>query len=271
MLKHWMARVESILEQHSTIDTFNQLWAMIPPYPGFARFNNPYCWVMRWSGKEEIALGRVIVPVFAVTLMNPSVSQMIPFTEALLCVKTFVYLHPLAPYQYHTEATHKYMDNNLVEFDCYKDVFSRSHASKSPKKGSEALITQHIVEKQEEWESDPAWKNLSVASKHRRIDDDTTQIESEIAQHVVDKSDFYFVKMHLLNQFSDHICQLGTLLNVSSDLPEKRWWIVNKRTDNRMVMRPPSKSSEWMPKRWWSSIESRMQTLQYNAAMIIYL
>jgi hypothetical protein len=77
------------------------------------------------------------------------------------------------------------------------------------------------LDKQEEWESDPAWNNLSAAAKRRWVDEDKTQIESEIAQHLVDESDFNFVRMHLLNHFSDHICQLGNLFNVSSELPEK--------------------------------------------------
>jgi hypothetical protein len=42
MLKHLMDWVTSFLEQHFRIDKFNQLWAMMPPYPGFARFDKPY-------------------------------------------------------------------------------------------------------------------------------------------------------------------------------------------------------------------------------------
>jgi len=76
------------------------------------------------------------------------------------------------------------------------------------------------LDNQKKRESDPTWNNLSAAAKRRRIGEDKTQIESEIAQHLVDKSDFNFVKMHLLNHFSDHMCQLGNLLNVSSELPE---------------------------------------------------
>jgi hypothetical protein len=48
-----------------------------------------------------------------------------------------------------------------------------------------------------------------VAAKRHHIDEDKAQIKSEI------------VKMHLLQHFSDHICQLGKLLNASSELPEK--------------------------------------------------
>jgi len=77
------------------------------------------------------------------------------------------------------------------------------------------------LDPQEEWESHPACNNLSAAAKRHRVDADKTQIQSEIAQHLVDKSDFNFVKMHLLNHFSEHIHQPGNLLNITSELPEK--------------------------------------------------
>jgi len=105
MLKHSMDWVTSFLEQHYKIDTFNQLWAMMRPYPGFPRFNKQYSKVTQWIGKEMKEFGRVIVPVFPATRLNPSTSQRIPFTETLLLVKNLVYFHLMAQYQYHTEAT----------------------------------------------------------------------------------------------------------------------------------------------------------------------
>jgi len=126
----------------------------------------------------------------------------------------------MAQYQYHTEAMIKYMENYLQEFHRHKDVFSRFRASESTKKVSETLEKQLASVKQEEWESDPPWNNLSAAAKWCRVVEEKTQIEWEIAQHLVDELDFNFVKMHLLNDFSDHIRQLGNLLNVSSELPE---------------------------------------------------
>jgi len=47
------------------------------------------------------------------------------------------------------------------------------------------------------------------------------QIESEIAHHLVHESHFKFVRMHLLNHFSDHICLLGNLSNASCELPDR--------------------------------------------------
>jgi len=77
----------SFLEQHSRIDKFNQLLAMMPPNPGLTQFNKPCSQVTQCSSKEMKALVCVIVPVLVLTLSNLLVSQRIPFTEALLCIK----------------------------------------------------------------------------------------------------------------------------------------------------------------------------------------
>jgi hypothetical protein len=47
------------------------------------------------------------------------------------------------------------------------------------------------------------------------------EINSEIAQHEVNKSDFNFVKMHPVNHFCDHISQLGNNFNACSELPDR--------------------------------------------------
>jgi hypothetical protein len=57
------------------------------------------------------AVRHVIVPVLMTTLLNPLASQWIPFPEALWCIKNFVYVHLMAQYRYHTEATIKYREN----------------------------------------------------------------------------------------------------------------------------------------------------------------
>jgi len=194
---------------------------MLPPYLSIAGFNKPYSQVMQWSGKSMKALGHMIVPVLAETLLYTSVNQRIPFTEGLLCINNLVYLPLMAHYLYHTEATIKYMENCLEEFHHqHKDAFSRFWASESSKKVSEALKTQLTFDKQEEWESDPASNNLSAAATRHHVEEDKTQIHSEIAQHLIEEAHFNFVKMHLLNPFSDHICQLGDLLNASSELSD---------------------------------------------------
>jgi DsbC/DsbD-like thiol-disulfide interchange protein len=113
------------------------------------------------------------------------------------------------------------MENNLEEFHHQNDVFSQFQASESTNKVLEALKMQLTLDKQEEQESNSAWNNLSAAAKCPRVDKDKMQIKLDIAQHLVDESDFNFLKMHLLNCISDNICTLGNHLNVSSQLSDK--------------------------------------------------
>jgi hypothetical protein len=61
-LMHW---VTFFLNHHSSIDKFHQRWAMMPPYPGFAQFNKPYC-------------------------QMPQASHSIPFPEAQLGNKNLI-------------------------------------------------------------------------------------------------------------------------------------------------------------------------------------
>jgi hypothetical protein len=84
--------VTSFFEQHFMINKFNQSWVMLLQYPDFARFNQLYSQVMHWWGLKEMkAIRRMIVPVFAVTLLRPSLTQRIPITDILLYVKNLLY------------------------------------------------------------------------------------------------------------------------------------------------------------------------------------
>jgi hypothetical protein len=64
--------------------------------------------------------------------------------------------------------------------------------------------------------------NLSSAGMSHHVDEKKMQIKSEIAQHVVDESDFNFVNMHFQNHLLYHIRQLGNHGNISSELPVKQ-------------------------------------------------
>jgi len=86
------------------INTFIQLWAMLLLYHGFAPFNKPYSQLKQWCGKEMETLGRMIVPVITATHLHTSVTQTIPFTDALFSVNNLLYFDFTALYRYRTEA-----------------------------------------------------------------------------------------------------------------------------------------------------------------------
>jgi len=110
------------------------------------------------------------------------------------------------------------MEGYLEEFHCRKEVFNQFRASKFIKKASKAFKMQYTLHKQEEWKSDPASNSLSVPATHRHVDEGQWQIMSKIPQHSLDELDLNFVQMHLLNHFSDHISQLGSMFNATSKL-----------------------------------------------------
>ena len=91
------------------------------------------------SGTVMNAIGHMIVPLFAVTLLNPLRRAKIPVTESLLYIDNLVYIHLIAMYRYHTEATIEYMENSLEEVHCHTDIFSQFHTSESCKQISEAF------------------------------------------------------------------------------------------------------------------------------------
>jgi hypothetical protein len=80
------------------MEKFNQLWGIMAPYSGFDRFNKPYSQAMQCSRKEMKALRHMIGPVFAATLLNPLLSQMISFTDILICIKNLEYFNLMALY-----------------------------------------------------------------------------------------------------------------------------------------------------------------------------
>jgi hypothetical protein len=72
---------------------FCQSCQSCPEHPGVSDGNWGCCWC---SSKEMQALGRLIVPVLPVTLVNNFVSLMIPVTEVLNCITNIVYVHLIA-------------------------------------------------------------------------------------------------------------------------------------------------------------------------------
>jgi hypothetical protein len=109
-------------------------------------------------------LGAIMVQVFEVRIFNPSASQRIHFTEALLCIINMGYFHHIPQYQYHTEAMIEDTKICLEELDCHKDTFSRCRASICLKKELEALKVYLWLATQKEQESDTTWYNHSESA-----------------------------------------------------------------------------------------------------------
>jgi len=87
------------------------------------------------------------------------------------------------------------MEKYLGEFHRHEDVCSQFCAIKSTKKLSEAMKKQLTLQIQEHRESDPTLNSVPAAAKRHHVDEDEMQINSQIAQYLVDELDFDFVKI----------------------------------------------------------------------------
>jgi hypothetical protein len=107
----------------------------------------------------------------------------------------------------------------MEESHHHNDVCSPLHRSESIN-NIPAAIKQHRSSRTlKKFERKPTWDHLEVAAKRHYNDQDKTQIKSGIVPDVVEMSDFNFLKLHLLNHFSDHICHHGNLFYASSGNP----------------------------------------------------
>jgi hypothetical protein len=84
----------SFLQQHSRINTFHQLWVMMPPDSDFARLDKANSQATQWGRKKMKALACVIFPVFAATHLYTLVSHRISFSDALFCVTELSVISP---------------------------------------------------------------------------------------------------------------------------------------------------------------------------------
>jgi hypothetical protein len=112
------------------------------------------------------------------------------------------------------------MEGYLANFHCSKEVFACFCATKSKKTVAEALRKQQSKDLRLGRESEPGWRSLWNTAKTHRIEQDRQTIKFEVQANLSEKSDFNFIRMHLLTHFSHHIRPLGDLSNVSSKLPE---------------------------------------------------
>jgi len=93
--------IQGFLKKHGQLDTFDEVWKTLPPYPSFLVPKKGSCDVTQWQGKEMRNLGRCNLGVLAVALHQPRSALVIPFKHALECVMTLADFNMMAQYRSH--------------------------------------------------------------------------------------------------------------------------------------------------------------------------
>jgi len=125
-----MHGISGFLKKHARLQAFDDTWKGLPPYPGFFVPKKADREVTQWQGKEMRNLGRCLLWVLAVALLQPASGQVIPFKYALDCVRALVDFNMMAQYRSHTPETIAYREEYLDRFRRMKDFFLEFRVSK---------------------------------------------------------------------------------------------------------------------------------------------
>ena len=172
ILKYLIDWIILFLEYHNQIDRFNHIWYQMFPYPGFTPFTKPYTAVTQWQGKEMRMLSWTLLPLFVLSLLEPSSEQWQPFRDTILCIKSLIYFHFMTKYHNCTDTTIRYMEGYLANLDRSKEVFTCGHMTKYKKKILLVLRKQLLEDLRLKRESEPGWRSLSNSAKMHCIEED---------------------------------------------------------------------------------------------------
>ena len=209
---HLMKWVVSFLKKHNRLGSFDKVWMLLPPYPGFSPPNKEYSRVLQWQGKEMRNLVKVLVPCLAAALRRPNATEHIPFDTALKCVRSIVDFTLMAHWQYrsHLEETLQYMSDFLGDFHRYKDIFREFRKDKATARRARE-VHMRMTKSHMEALGQPRARGVSTAQCRHVGDDQRRQLHDAIEAVYEGERDFNFVKIHLLGHFRDHVCRFGSI------------------------------------------------------------
>jgi len=173
LFKYMMDRIEGFLKKHRPLQAFDNVSKTLPPYPGFLVPTKAYREVTQSQRKEMRNLGRCILGVLAVPLLQPEGTQEIPFKRAPGCIRALVDFNMKAQYRTHTPDTIPYMEDYLGQFHRMKDIFLEFRVTKR---------TQAKVDKQRK-EIRPlgsVMREGAAPSQRHQIRDDNCNEESQL-------------------------------------------------------------------------------------------
>ena len=116
--KRKRAKESVMLRETRGLVQLDERFRDVPPYPGLRRFNN-FSTVKQWTGVEQRAVSRQLIPVVAPLLTGESAQPILLYARAILDFLT------LAQYRSHDEETLRYMELALYQINQLKWVFSR--------------------------------------------------------------------------------------------------------------------------------------------------
>jgi len=220
VLKHLMEWLVKWLNTEKLMATFDDFWCRVPAYHGLKNFNKRYTATSQWQGKEMKVVVKILVPILAATLLSVGSPISPHYAQVLKCVRSFVYFALMCEYRSHSDGTLDYMHRYLADFYATKDVFRAFRTTKTTKAGAVKLKEKLLQAREIQREDREDWDNLSDADKRRLQIEDEEAVADEVLGYTMDRSDFNFIKMHLLVHFGEAVRHFGSLVGLTAEYTE---------------------------------------------------
>ena len=123
----------TFLKEHKCLDSFEEIWHYMPPYPEFILPEEAFREFTQWQGKKMRMFGRIVLVALAISYWKPTATQRDPFICALRSVRSLVDFHLIAQYHSHMTETLKYLNDYIRRFHAEKEIFLAFRLSKTSK------------------------------------------------------------------------------------------------------------------------------------------
>jgi hypothetical protein len=142
-------------------------------------------------------LGWVVLGALAAALKNPEMAVRGEFAKELKCVRGLIDFHLMAQYGSHTMSTLNYLESYLEDFHKHKDIFLEFRVYKRTVKDARNRT-----------------KALNASGSQ------SAQRSLEEIREIRERSNFNFIKLHILSHNRKHVERFGSIPQYSTDISE---------------------------------------------------
>jgi hypothetical protein len=207
------------IKTHKRLDKYNAIWLSMPAYHHLTQKNKSYEEVSQWNGKEMNQMSLNLLGVITQSLQGGSPTQRPIVNHAIVCTQAVIEFYMYARHKSHDNSILNYMEDALLHFHTFKDVFLCGRAGKQATPKANALRTE-LVKKQKVDEETTA---VTWTPSNKRRDMNNWR---EYISHKVDLSKEYdvyfkFLKIHLMSHWGEQIPRYGAWQQYSAEKHEQ--------------------------------------------------
>jgi hypothetical protein len=197
MLDHLQKWIFDFIKTHEQLDKHNAIWLSVPAYHDLTPKIKSYEEVSEWTGKNMKKMSWYLLGVVTQSLRGGSPTQRPIFNCAIECTQALLESYMYARYKSHDDATLSYMEDALLRFHAFKDVFPLGQSGKKAKTKANTLRTELVkTQKVDEETNAETW---TPSNKRREMNAWHDYISHQIDVSKGLDANFNFPKIHFMS------------------------------------------------------------------------